>query len=232
MLVFLIAENQEDRELGSQAMRMVGLQTAAFKDLDRALAGAEQETINLLIYWSPAGEKSAEVEQKIAQIRHWLIVPILLIVERLTESDHCRFLDLGVDLVMVRPLSLRLLMRYASNLVRRTNHISLAALSPIVSNSLTLDPGNHTVTLSDGSSQHLTQLEFRLLYTLMVNANQVVPINDLIERVWGYSGEGNRDLVRGLIRRLRRKIEPPGEKPHFIHNLPGVGYQFSAPSTE
>lgn len=232
MLVFIVAENQEDRELCSQAMRLAGLQTAAFRDINKALEGAEERTLNLIVYFSPTRETAEEIEQKVTELRHWLIVPVLLIVERVTETDHCRFLDMGADLVMTRPVSHRLLMRYAGILVRRTNNISLNALNPIRSDSITLDPGNHTVTIDDGPPQHLTQLEFRLLYTLMVNADQVVPVPDLIERVWGYSGDGSRDLVRGLIRRLRRKIEPPGEKPHFIHNLPGVGYQFSAQMRE
>lgn len=228
MLVFIVADNQEDRELCSQALRMAGLQSAAYKDIGKALEGAKQKTINLLIYWSSPTEKTTEIEKQIAELRHWLIVPVLLIVEQVTESDHCRYLDQGADLVMSRPVSLRLLMRYAGNLVRRTNHISLAALNPIQTDHVVLDPANHTATIDGGAPQHLTQLEFRLLYALMLNADQVVPVPDLIERVWGYSGEGSRDLVRGLVRRLRRKIEPPDQKPHFIHNLPGIGYQFSS----
>jgi DNA-binding response OmpR family regulator len=62
----------------------------------------------------------------------------------------------------------------------------------------------------------------------MANRGQVIPIDIIVERVWGYDGEGNRELVRGLVRRLRRKIEPDVNEPHFIHNLPGIGYQFEA----
>ncbi len=84
------------------------------------------------------------------------------------------------------------------------------------------------VTLAGKEPQTLTPLEFRLLYMLMTNPDQVIPLEVIIERVWGYNGEGNRELVRGLVRRLRRKIEPDPEQAHFIHNHPGVGYRFSA----
>ncbi|MEZ4591543.1 MAG: helix-turn-helix domain-containing protein [Chloroflexota bacterium] len=57
----------------------------------------------------------------------------------------------------------------------------------------------------------------------MTNADQVIPVDVIIERVWGYHGEGNRELVRGLVRRLRRKIEPDPSQTTFIHNHPGVG---------
>ncbi len=35
----------------------------------------------------------------------------------------------------------------------------------------------------------------------MTNRDQVVPTEVIVERVWGYAGEGDRDLVRGLVSR-------------------------------
>jgi DNA-binding response OmpR family regulator len=61
----------------------------------------------------------------------------------------------------------------------------------------------------------------------MTNRGQVLPTETIVERVWGYSGEGDRDLVRGLISRLRRKIEADVENPRFIQTVPGVGYLFA-----
>jgi DNA-binding response OmpR family regulator len=94
-------------------------------------------------------------------------------------------------------------------------------------NEITLDPSARTVTVSGKETRRLTQLEFRLLYTLMTNRGQVVPLDVLVERVWGYTGGGSRDLVRGLVSRLRRKIEPDPEKAHFLETIPGVGYRFT-----
>ncbi|MDJ0752326.1 MAG: response regulator transcription factor [Ardenticatenaceae bacterium] len=228
MLVFIVSEDAEDRELCHQALRLGGYQAAVYKEIDSALLAAEEQTINLLIYWAPPTASVQEICKTVSQIRDWMIVPVVLVVEDPTETDHCAYLDQGVDLVFKRPVSLRVLRRYAGNLIRRTNNISMAALIPIETKSISLDPGSHSVTVSGQPPQHLTQLEFRLLYVLMVNSGQVISTGDLVELVWGYSGEGNKDLVRGLIRRLRRKIEPAGEKPRFIHNLPGVGYRFSS----
>jgi len=45
--------------------------------------------------------------------------------------------------------------------------------------------------------------------------------------VWGYSGEGDRDLVRGLISRLRKKIEADADHPIYIQTVPGIGYLFA-----
>jgi DNA-binding response OmpR family regulator len=91
---------------------------------------------------------------------------------------------------------------------------------------IALNPATRTVVVAGQEPQRLTQLEFRLLYVLMTNREQVVPTEIIIERVWGYSGEGSRDLVRGLVSRLRRKVEPNPENPKFIQTIPGTGYCF------
>ena len=61
-------------------------------------------------------------------------------------------------------------------------------------------------------------------HTLMIHREQVVPTETLVEHVWGYDGEGDRELVRGLVSRLRAKIEPNPRYPHYVITVPGVGY--------
>jgi DNA-binding response OmpR family regulator len=91
---------------------------------------------------------------------------------------------------------------------------------------LALDAANRTVELAGQRSQRLTHLEFRLMYTLMTHRGQVLPTETIVERVWGYSGRGDKDLVRGLVSRLRAKVEPEPRAPRYIRTVPGVGYAF------
>ncbi len=223
MIAAIIADHAEDREITSHILRTSGLQVTSFKELPPALKAAEERSFDLVIlstYHLPHGRRL------LAGLRQHLDVPVILVIEPLTESQHCDFLDNGADLVLERPVSYRLLSRYAHMLVRRTSHISVAVISPIMTGDILLDPNNRTVQVAGARPQRLTQLEFRLLYVLMTNSGQVIPLEELVELVWGYQGDGNRDLVRGLVRRLRRKIEPDDGKPVYIHNLPGVGYRF------
>jgi DNA-binding response OmpR family regulator len=113
-------------------------------------------------------------------------------------------------------------------LYRIGSNVPVAVLPTLDSNGITLDPTTRAVTLTGQEPQRLTPLEFRLLYILMTNPDQVLPVDVIVERVWGYNDEGNRELVRGLVRRLRRKIEPNPDTPRLIFNLPGVGYRFSS----
>jgi DNA-binding response OmpR family regulator len=81
--------------------------------------------------------------------------------------------------------------------------------------------------LPDGSARQLTNLEFRLLYSLVVNRGHVLNTETLIEKVWGYTGEGDKNLLKSLISRLRAKVEESPREPKLIMTVPGVGYTFS-----
>jgi DNA-binding response OmpR family regulator len=65
-----------------------------------------------------------------------------------------------------------------------------------------------------------------LLYTLMTHYGHILSTESIVERVWGYTGRGDRDLVRGLVRRLRTMVEPDPRNPVYILTVPGVGYSF------
>jgi DNA-binding response OmpR family regulator len=115
-------------------------------------------------------------------------------------------------------------------LLRRTAGVPFFSLPTISRGEITLDPSERTVQIGQLPSRRLTQLEFRLLYTLILHPDQVFPAETLVEHVWGYSGRGDRDLVRGLIRRLRSKIEPNPKSPRYIQTVPRVGYVFKVQS--
>ncbi len=106
--------------------------------------------------------------------------------------------------------------------------VSLFSLPNLSLGGLTLDPATRTCQPPGVESRRLTHLEFRLLYTLMIHRGQVIPTETIVERVWGYTGEGNRDLVRGLVSRLRAKIEIDPHAPQLIVTIPGLGYRFDA----
>lgn len=97
-----------------------------------------------------------------------------------------------------------------------------------------VDRAKHLVTLRS-EPVDLTPTEFRLLECLMTRVDVVCTPQDLVRCAQGYDADpwGARSIVRVHIRRLRRKLEPQPEHPHYILNVRGVGYMFaSAPQTE
>jgi len=223
MHVIVIAEDEENRDVLSFVLRNAGLSVARSANVNLVTKSLLESPAELLVI---APDTAVKAIEDVKALRAVSQAPLLVLVENLPESEHCQLLDEGADLVMKRPFSSRVLVRYVHMFLRRAGNIPMSVLSAVSAGDVTLQPETRTVHLSEKEAQHLTLLEFRLLYILMTNLNQVIPIDVIVERVWGYEGQGNRELVRGLVRRLRRKIEPNPKEPIYIQNLPGIGYRF------
>jgi DNA-binding response OmpR family regulator len=171
-------------------------------------------------------DPSTVVEDVIA-VRDVTAVPLIILAEPPTEERMIAALQGGADLVLVRPVAPRLLAAYVQVQLRRFGTAPAFILPSLDLAEVVLDPATRTIEVKGQEPRRLTQLEFRLLYVLMTNRGQVIPTDQIVERVWGYSGDGDRELVRGLISRLRRKMEPNPDKPRYIETVPGIGYRFS-----
>ena len=153
--------------------------------------------------------------------------PLLMVLSAIDEVTHCRVLEQGADLVVSRPFGARLLISRVRALMRRAGGVQMFSLPNLKLSGLTLDPATRTVEAANQPRKRLTHLEFRLLYTLMIHRGQVLTPDIIVERVWGYSGKGDKELVRGLVRRLRAKVEPKPGAPMYILTEPRVGYYFA-----
>lgn len=228
MQAMVIADDSEDRDFFSYVLRHTGLavsQTSNVRSVSSAFRDHAVDVILLVL-----NARTAQVKE-IEEIRLSTQAPIVLVVERLTEQEYCALLDAGADIVLERPLSARILSRYVRMLLRRAGSVPAAVLPIIETGGLSLNPMTRRVRRPDQRTEQLATLEFRLLYLLMTNRGQVIPTDTIVDRVWGYSGGGSSDLVRGLVRRVRRKIEIDPNYPLFIENIPGVGYRFNSNTT-
>ena len=78
--------------------------------------------------------------------------------------------------------------------------------------------------MAGGPPVRLTNLEFRLLQYLLVNAGHIVPAERLTPHVWGFHGAGDRQLLKQLVHRLRRKLERDPSTPRYLCTAAGTGY--------
>jgi DNA-binding response OmpR family regulator len=90
---------------------------------------------------------------------------------------------------------------------------------------LIVDIGRHEV-LRDGESVNLTPTEFDLLALLSASPGRVISRSEMIQKVWGQGADLDLRSVDAHVYRLRRKIEPAGPRPTYIHAVPGIGYRF------
>lgn len=219
----IIADDPEEKENLTFTLRRIGLAVASSSDHERVLSNWSEHPADVMVIALPEDQAPLKV---IDDVRTITQVPVLMIVDSFVEKEFSQLLRAGADVVLVRPISPQVLGAYTEALMRRAAVVPSFVLPTLELDEITLDPSTRTVSVQDLEPARLTQLEFRLLFTLMTNRGQVIPLEVLVERVWGYSGEGNQDLVRGLVSRLRRKIEPDSDSNRFIETIPGVGYRF------
>jgi DNA-binding response OmpR family regulator len=92
---------------------------------------------------------------------------------------------------------------------------------------LILDMTEHSLS-RNGEHIHLQKQDFALLEFLMRHPNQVFTSEALINRVWGVESEATAESVRSAIKRVRQKLDTPGEANSIIENIPRVGYRLNS----
>lgn len=221
MYAMLLAQNSDEKAVLSLVLQRAGLAVTSSGNLDRAMRSWLDRPADLVLV-AMDGDPRAHV----LRVRSETEVPVGVIVDTIDEDSHVDLIRSGADLVVPRPFSARLLIAQIQALMRRARSVPLFSLPTLSQAGLTLDSGVRTVQLAGLTPRRLTHLEFRLLYTLMSHRGQVMPTEVIVERVWGYSDRGDKELVRGLVSRLRSKVEPEPRNPKYILTVPGVGYSF------
>lgn len=225
MQALLFSPYSDEAAVLTTVLQQVGFSVRSVRSLDQAIEAWPEKPSDLVLATLP--EDKSSVVKQIEQMRMYTAIPICVITDPLPEDLHVNLFEAGVDLIFSRPYSIRLLLAQLKALLRRSAGVPFFSLPLLTQLDVILNPSTRTVQVGEEKPKRLTQLEFRLLYTLMTHAGQIIPAERIVEHVWGYDGSGNRELVRGLVQRLRSKIEPNPGKPHYILTEAGVGYYFN-----
>jgi DNA-binding response OmpR family regulator len=153
-------------------------------------------------------------------------IPIILLTGRDRQLDEVLGLELGADDYITKPYDLDVLLARVRTVLRRARQKTpaRAQVGPLVVGDLTIDVGAYSVAVI-GQPLVLTPREFRILYTLALHAEQVVPTENLIARVWGAEYEGEPQILYVHIHALREKLERDPARPERIVTVRGIGYK-------
>jgi len=225
MQAILFSPYSEERAALTTLLQQAGFIVRAVQRFDPDIQDWSERPADLFLLALPGS--AGDYVSKIKQLRASAAAPIVLILENQMEDHQVACLEAGADLLLDRPFSLRVMLSQLRAILRRSANIPFFSLPTLTRGEIVLDPAARAVKIGSAKAQRLTQLEFRLLYTLMIHAGQIMPSENIVESVWGYDGPGSKELVRGLVQRLRSKIEKVPGQPQYILTEPGIGYFFN-----
>ena len=152
-------------------------------------------------------------------------VPVIFISAYGRDQLVARALEAGAEDYLVKPFSpTELVARIHTAMRRRTGPEPDAPVEPYVLGDLTINYSERRVYLA-GSPVHLTDLEYRFLFELSVNAGRVLTHDHLLGRVWGPGHPGHSGPVRTVVKNLRSKLGDEAGNPSYVFNEPRVGYR-------
>ena len=153
-------------------------------------------------------------------------VAVLMLTARGDEYDRVLGFEIGADDYVVKPFSVRELVMRVRALARRTAERRAARATTsgdrkLKWKGLQVDPVRHRAFI-DGAEQPLRPLEFRLIQVLLEHPGRVFSRGQLLEEVWGISGDTSSRTVDTHVRRLRERLGAHGEAVETVH---GFGYR-------
>lgn len=146
-------------------------------------------------------------------------IPILLLTAK-SEIDDCVLgLDSGADDYLTKPFATKELLARIRAMTRRQSETTDAVLS-----FANLSLNRSTFELSSAKTAfRLANKEFQMLEMLMLNQQQVIPIERFMEKIWGYDSDTEQSVVWVYISYLRKKLTALDATVH-IKALRNLGY--------
>ncbi len=205
-------------------LEQAGYRVSTEATAEDALALAQRHRPDLVIL--DIGLPGMNGRDALRQFRERANVPVIFLTAHRRDLDQVLGLELGAGDYVTKPFNFDVLASRIKAVLRRTELAAAPTPPPatLTVGDLAIDPQAHTVTLR-GQPIELPPREFDLLYALALEAGHVVPIDDLLTRVWGAEYDGEPQVVYVHIRWLREKLEDHPDDPRYILTVRGVGYK-------
>ncbi|NPV67597.1 MAG: response regulator transcription factor [Anaerolineae bacterium] len=222
--ILFIADEPESGQLWTHLLQS--------KDYEVTLLHSLQEAVN---WWAGQASELIIVDvcgpyrggiEIVRPLRAIVTVPILLLLSDYSEAHALEAYQAGASECVGKPLDPRLFLAKVRVWAAHSWHVPTEALDSFQIGPLRLDTRQRQLVMENGATVKLTNLELRLLHLLVAHAGQVLPTSVIVDRVWGYMGVGDGTLVKNVVYRLRRKIEPNPARPRHIVAVAGEGYTF------
>jgi DNA-binding response OmpR family regulator len=216
MRVLLVEDHQELAETVADVLRGEGMAVDVALDGQAALDRAAVNGYDVIVLDRDLpGVHGDEVCRALAAGRSQSRV--LMLTAAGSVEDRVDGLELGADDYLPKPFAFTELVARIRALCRRSG-LPLPAI--LACADLRLDPARRTA-IRAGRRLALSPKEFALLEYLMTAGGQIIPAEELLERVWDEAADPFTATVKVTIGRLRAKLgDPP-----LIETIREAGYR-------
>lgn len=142
-------------------------------------------------------------------------VPTIFLTAKDEEDDIVKGLEMGAEDYITKPFSTKELMARMNKILFRGKNQKIKVQN------ITFDM-DKMVVCQDEEQINLTNLELRILHQLFTNLNKVVTRNELIDKIWEWTGNDvNDNTITVYLKRIRQKL---GNN-NLITTVKGIGYR-------
>ncbi len=226
-LVLIVDDEPRVVRLVSEVLKAVGYAVIAATSGTSALEmlALEQPDLVLLDVLLGNGPTGYEVCRR---IREFSDVAVIMLTAKATENDTLTGFEAGADDYLTKPFSAKELVARVGAVLRRTQRSEETITAIFTCGEIEINFARHAIKVA-GQPVALTRTEYALLHQLALNADRVIPHEELLTKVWGTEYRNDVDYLRAYIRYLRRKLEADPANPRYILTSPGVGYLLACP---
>jgi DNA-binding response OmpR family regulator len=158
------------------------------------------------------------------ELRSFSSTPVIMLTAKGEDDEKIRGLKLGADDYLAKPFNPDELIARIEAVRRRIEpQDRRKTLDLFHHGSVNIDFKQHIVTVN-GDEKYLTRIEWLLLTELVQSAGRFMTYEELLSRVWGSEYQGDVQLLRTWISRLRGKLEADPDSPQLIRTIPKSGY--------
>jgi DNA-binding response OmpR family regulator len=222
--ILIVDDDVELVGLLSFALETAGYNVATAFDGREALVKARESKPDLMIL--DVNMPNQDGFSVLADLRTFSQVPVVMLTVRATEEDEIHGLDLGADDYLRKPFSPRALLARVRSHLRRSNDPSDEPVLTL--GAISLDVERCDLRVGDRDPQRLSPLEARLMRALLASRGRPVDPDRLVDLVWVDRSTADRELLKQVVHRLRRKLSAAGGSGTWIEYIAGAGYAIAA----
>jgi two-component system response regulator MprA len=218
-LDILVVDDQPDVvEVIRSGLELTGHTVHSAMSGEEGLARASTESFDVIVLdVMLPGMNGFDVARELRD--RGVTTPILMLTARDEEPDVVEGLSHGADAYLPKPFRIGELEAHLMALKRR---VGMEAKTVLRLHDVELDRVKREVRRG-GRDISLTNIEFKLLETLMLRPDRIFSKEELLHMVWGLTFDPGTGVLNVHLGNLRGKLEREGE-PRLIQTVRGRGY--------